>query len=785
MPAGHTVIGGDELTNLDVIRGSAPEQRFEETDQTDPAGRFRLRVNGDILSIQLAASAGWATVTTLIELGGTPAGVAGEGVLIRGGAQGNTIVLGWGSTFRVAEAQVTTDSDSGVATAIAGSVLLSLERTVAAEAAIMTALYVTANLEGTNTQNYTDTPISIAAIRATVETIDAGVPSGTITGAAAVYVTSSLTAGATVTNFYGLYIANPGSGTITNNYGIYLADQTRGATLDVGLYIAGADTAAIYIAADPLRLADSVVLGLGTGTGLGSPDATLTYNGTNVVLNPAVIGAGVVAFGGGEAGVTAPTGTTLRGPNVTTGGAGNIAGADLTIAAGLGTGTGDVGQLIFQTPRVAVAGDNIQTLTTLAVMDADALVMQDDQRLAIGTTEDTALVNSSAGVAANTALTGVLVGTPVTPIAPAANSLLIGNITASGDILIAVNKAGTSHMAFMADASTGDTLVQASTGQSVDVYIAGVKQIDYATGAMAFQQTTTISTTTGTLNLIPTVGIGLMFANNARGAVTAGGFGDYSFTGTLTGANYTTGFSSRFAGVTAPASNTGDISDYIIWGSTLTVTDGTHALGATLFIPAGSTKAGAGTITNGATVYIGSAFTGASTANYSLWIDAGLSRFDAQVIVGFTDAGVNVTGNSIMPSGGIAFTDVANAWIDDATHGTGTVTHYIGNNTIDVTASSIQWKENISLVNGAAKQHLDVFSSLLREYDYKNGTGHFVGMIAEDVRDVLPQYVVGTDTPSLRYNYMVGPLLWGWQNHESRIARLERQLVAAGITPEE
>ena len=121
----------------------------------------------------------------------------------------------------------------------------------------------------------------------------------------------------------------------------------------------------------------------------------------------------------------------------------------------------------------------------------------------------------------------------------------------------------------------------------------------------------------------------------------------------------------------------------------------------------------------------------------------------------------------------MAFSDVANAHIDDATHGTGTVTHYIGNNTIDVTASSLAWKKDVVAVNGSAKKHLGIFANLLREYGYKDGSGHFVGMIAEDVREVLPQYVVGKDTPSLKYNYMVGPLLWGWQDHEARLRALE------------
>jgi len=143
----------------------------------------------------------------------------------------------------------------------------------------------------------------------------------------------------------------------------------------------------------------------------------------------------------------------------------------------------------------------------------------------------------------------------------------------------------------------------------------------------------------------------------------------------------------------------------------------------------------------------------------------------------------NVTGDGvILAEGGIGFTDVLNAWIDDATHGSGTVVHYIGNETIDTTASSRSLKENFMPVNGAARQHLTQLSGLLQEYDYQNGMGHFVGMVAEDVRDALLQYVVGDESPSLRYQYMVGPLLWGWQDHDERLAAVEEANRTIGAT---
>ena len=65
-------IGGSVqvLKDLD-IRGTLPELYLTETDQADPAGRYRLQVTGDVLKIQRAATANWATATDLISLKST------------------------------------------------------------------------------------------------------------------------------------------------------------------------------------------------------------------------------------------------------------------------------------------------------------------------------------------------------------------------------------------------------------------------------------------------------------------------------------------------------------------------------------------------------------------------------------------------------------------------------------------------------------------------------------------------------------------------------------------
>ena len=69
--------------------------------------------------------------------------------------------------------------------------------------------------------------------------------SGSVTNVNAycVYANDSVLNGfnsGTITNQYGVYIANPpSSGTLTNNYGLYIENQTRGGSLNYAIYSAG------------------------------------------------------------------------------------------------------------------------------------------------------------------------------------------------------------------------------------------------------------------------------------------------------------------------------------------------------------------------------------------------------------------------------------------------------------------------------------------------------------------------------------------------------------------
>ena len=101
--------------------------------------------------------------------------------------------------------------------------------------------------------------------------------------------------------------------------------------------------------------------------------------------------------------------------------------------------------------------------TAAAIVSATAVEVEDGILLALGNDQDQVLVNRTTILATNTALTGVIVGTPVTP-AIAANSLILSNVTASGDILVAANLAGNSQAWIWVDSSAGTmTLYGAGT----------------------------------------------------------------------------------------------------------------------------------------------------------------------------------------------------------------------------------------------------------------------------------------------------------------------------------
>lgn len=147
-----------------------------------------------------------------------------------------------------------------------------------------------------------------------------------------------------------------------------------------------------------------------------------------------------------------------------------------------------------------VTESQTQTLTnktlTSPIIGGD-IGVNDDVSIELGTDDDSVLRHKSALLAANTALTDVLVGTPVTQ-ALAANSLIVSNITASGDILVAANRGGASEEYFFADSSAG-TLTLTGPGGVVSVE-SGTTEVLRINSATVIEIPDSVQLTLGTDN---------------------------------------------------------------------------------------------------------------------------------------------------------------------------------------------------------------------------------------------------------------------------------------------
>ena len=130
------------------------------------------------------------------------------------------------------------------------------------------------------------------------------------------------------------------------------------------------------------------------------------------------------------------------------------------------------GVIIFRTATDAAPSVLTTALTINSAQRstfAGAVVVNDDLRFGLGSDLDDVLYHRTAVLGANTAITDVLAGTPVTP-AIAANSLILSNVTASGDWLVALNRGGNSEAYLWADSSAGDLNLYSNGTGNINFY---------------------------------------------------------------------------------------------------------------------------------------------------------------------------------------------------------------------------------------------------------------------------------------------------------------------------
>jgi len=263
----------------------------------------------------------------------------------------------------------------------------------------------------------------------------------------------------------------------------------------------------------------------------------------------------------------------------------------------------------FSTTLTATADTTVTlpttgTLSTLAGAEAltnKTITVSDDILLRLGTDGDQAFVNRSTILGLNTALTNVLVGTPASAATPA-NSLLISNITADGDIAFFTRNASgaDSIEALRFDASAG-LIVFNEAAADFDFRVEGDNNAN-------------------------------MFVMDA--GTDSNAFGSAIVSGSFLSIN---GSAVNRAGVTGVGRN------LHLPAATFTQTNGaitTLAIGAGAFYGT-PTFAGSNVtqvLTAAANVYIEGPATASTnmaiTNAYALWVDAGNVRFDGKLLGG-------------------------------------------------------------------------------------------------------------------------------------------------------
>lgn len=221
----------------------------------------------------------------------------------------------------------------------------------------------------------------------------------------------------------------------------------------------------------------------------------------------------------------------------------------------------------------------------------------------------------------------------------------------------------------------------------------------------------------------------------------------------------------------------------------VTVPTGTTAVVASLMLAEPNITA-TGTVTLSAVLYISGVATEA-TDDFAIYAASG------PISTGIATA-TNVTGNVGLFSGGIAMTDVLNAWIDDATHGNGTTTHYIGNQTI-TTSSDSRVKTDIKEFEGSAFDILRQAESL-KEFHYNlpgggpqdsgygpNARGKYLGFKAQETLKWAPWVVnagAGAECPkclagepcdkhsffAVEYQHLIPLMVQGMKELDARLA---------------
>jgi len=289
--------------------------------------------------------------------------------------------------------------------------------------------------------------LNAGSITSGFTSIDVGAGAITTTGALSIASmgTNWTNAGRTVADMGTVTTIDINGGTINGITDLAVVDGGTGASTLNNLITMGTHTTGNYVAT------------VTAGTGLTSDGATSGESVTHSLSVDASQGqittVGALASGS----IADGFGTINNGSNTITT-TGLVTAGSLTVS---GTTTLN-GALVLGD----AAGDTLD-ITASATVSTD-FKFADDIDISLGSNADILMRNRSTAAAANLEITDIILGTSVHP-GVAANSLLVSNITANGDMMFATNRGGNTEAHMLFDASAGDTFLYARGVQAMKI----------------------------------------------------------------------------------------------------------------------------------------------------------------------------------------------------------------------------------------------------------------------------------------------------------------------------
>lgn len=368
------------------------------------------------------------------------------------------------------------------------------------------------------------------------------------------------------------------------------------------------------------------------------------------------------------------------------------------------------------------------------------------------------ICNAIDGVAASTPTT--VATTPATDATALTVSSGIGGSTTIATT--GVGGAGGSRTTTLGAGGSASAAATAATGGAGG-------SITVTMGAGGAEAVATVTSTGGAGgSYTTTTGVGGAVSGAVSGTATGGASGAFTIaSGTGGAVTATTGTNvggasgavsqlSGTGGAASGATDTGGASGAATFGSGVGGAGDTGGASGAVIIRSGTGGAGSGTggASGAVTIVTGAAGAGGSPAVGTINFNPGNANkwlIDSTGNLTSLASASNVTADgAVTATGGLAFTDVLNAWIDDATHGSGTTTHYIGNQTI-TTSSDARIKKDVETWGGSALDTVAKAPRLVeftydipggsgsKEWPYgPNDRGRYLGWIAQETVEAFP-----------------------------------------------